>query len=348
MKFAYAASSARVVFDDGARHQLAAELDRLGAARALVLSSPGQAVVARALSDAIGPASVGIFAGAVVHVPADRAEAARDHAAAVRADAYVAYGGGSAIGLAKAIALTTGHPIIALPTTFSGSEATPIYGVTEVGVKRTGRDPRVLPRTILYDPALYAGVPRRVAAPSGLNAIAHAVEALYAVDANPAISALAEAAIARLAGALPLLPDPAALADAITGGWLAGTCLGAVAMALHHKLCHAIGGAFDLPHAETHAILLPHALAYNAPAAPAAVVAIGRALGVAATEVPVALFDLRARLGVPGALGDLGMPRAGIEHIVDLAVAAPYPNPRPVERVGIRALLTAAFDGARP
>jgi maleylacetate reductase len=117
-------------------------------------------------------------------------------------------------------------------------------------------------------------------------------------------------------------------------------------MALHHKLCHALGGAFDLPHAETHAIVLPYALAYNAPAVPAAMAALRRALG---TEDPAAaLFELRASLGAPGSLAELGTPRDGLARIAEQAVSSPYPNPRPLERAPLLALLEAAYEGRRP
>lgn len=339
MKFAYTASQPRVVFGPGTRTELCAELARLGAKRVLVISSPGQAQAAAALLP-----NAALYPHAVVHVPVAVADAARAHADALGADAYVAYGGGSAIGLAKAIAVATGHPIVAMPTTYSGSEATPIYGLTDGGIKRTARDARAQPRTIIYDVELYAALPAKVAGPSGINAIAHSVEALYAVDGNPAIDALAESSVRALAHALPRLDDEREAA--VAGAWLAGTCLASVAMALHHKLCHALGGAFDLPHAETHAIVLPHALAYNAPAAPAAMAALRRALGT--DDPPGALFDLRAALGAPGSLAELGVPRDGLARIAQQAVTAPYPNPRPLEQAPLLALLEAAFDGRRP
>ncbi len=343
MKFAYTASPARVVFGAGARDQLADEVKRLGATRVSIISSPGQSHAADKLAKAIGGTT---YPHAVVHVPVAVADAARAHAVSIGADAYVAYGGGSAIGLAKAIAVVTGHPIVAIPTTFSGSEATPVYGLTDGGIKRTARDARAQPRVIIYDPELYAALPANVAGPSGINAIAHAVEALYAADGNPAIDALAESSVRALAAALPRLAESSAREAAVAGAWLAGTCLASVAMALHHKLCHALGGAFDLPHAETHAIVLPHALAYNAPAAPAAMAALGRALGT--SDPAGALFDLRAVLGAPASLAELGVQKSELAKIAELALATPYPNPRPLERAPLLALLEAAYEGRRP
>ncbi|MEN3351086.1 MAG: maleylacetate reductase, partial [Bradyrhizobium sp.] len=193
-------------------------------------------------------------------------------------------------------------------------------------------------------------LPAGLAATSGINAIAHAVEALYARDTNPVISLMAEEGIRALAGALPAIAakpdDRAARSDALYGAWLCGVCLGAVGMALHHKLCHTVGALFDLPHAETHAVLLPHTIAYNAPAAPEAIGRAARALG--APDAADGLFDLSARLGAPRALAEIGMPEDGIARAAELATKNPYWNPRPIEADGIRALLTRAWSGARP
>ena len=285
-----------------------------------------------------------------MHVPIETAREARDEARRLGADCAVAIGGGSTTGLGKAIALDSGLPIIAIPTTYAGSEMTSIYGLTEAGVKKTGRDLRVLPRTVIYDPELSLSLPIVLTVTSGLNAIAHAAEGLYAFDGNPIVSLMAEEGIRAIAAALPRLTaaptDLDARGDALYGAWLCGSVLGAVAMGLHHKLCHTLGGSFNLPHAEVHTVVLPHALAYNASNAPEAMRRIARALG---TESAAAgLFDLAQRLGVPVALKDIGMPADGLDRAADLAVQTPYPNPRPLERAAIRALLQHAFDGVRP
>jgi alcohol dehydrogenase class IV len=241
-------------------------------------------------------------------------------------------------------------PIIAIPTTYAGSEMTSIYGLTEAGVKKTGRDLRVLPRTVIYDPELSLSLPIGLTVTSGLNAIAHAAEGLYAFDGNPIVSLMAEEGIRAIAAALPRLAaqptDLDARGDALYGAWLCGSVLGAVAMGLHHKLCHTLGGSFNLPHAEVHTVVLPHAMAYNASEAPEAMRRIARALGTESAAVGV--FDLAQRLGVPVALKDIGMPADGLDRAADLAVQTPYPNPRPLERAAIRELLQHAFDGARP
>jgi alcohol dehydrogenase class IV len=339
------------VFGAGALRQLPAEVARLGATRALVLSTPEQVDSARRIAELLGERSAGVFAGAVMHVPIEAARAARDEARRLGADCAVAIGGGSTTGLGKAIALDSGLPIIAVPTTYAGSEMTPIYGLTEGGVKKTGRDPRVLPKTVIYDPELTLTLPVTLSVTSGLNAIAHAAEGLYADDGNPIVALMAEEGIRALAAALPKLhAEPKNLdarSDALYGAWLCGSVLGHVAMGLHHKLCHTLGGSFNLPHADVHCVVLPHALAYHAAAAPQAMRAIARALGGAA-DPAAALRDLARRLGAPTALRDIGMPADGLDHAADLAVTTPYPNPRPLERSALRALLQRAFDGAAP
>ena len=351
--FTYAANPSRVIFGAGALAQLPHEIERLGARRALVLSTPEQVDSARRVAELLGDRAAGLFPKAVMHVPIETAREARAEAHRLGADCAVAIGGGSTTGLGKAIALDSGLPILAIPTTYAGSEMTSIYGFTEGGVKKTGRDVRVVPRTVIYDPELTLTLPLGLTLTSALNAIAHAAEGLYAHDGNPITELMAEEGIRASAAAMaPLVADPkdiGARCDALYGAWLCGTVLGAVSMGLHHKLCHTLGGTFNLPHAETHTVVLPHAMAYNAAHAPAAMARIARALGVAgASEAPRALFDLAARHGAPTSLAAIGMPEAGLDRAADLAAANPYPNPRPLERAALRALLQRAFEGAPP
>lgn len=348
--FSYQSLPMRVIFGQGTLDKVAAEVERLGARSALVLCSEPQRASAEEVARLLGARAAGIYDKAQMHVPIETAEEARSIAAELGADCCVAVGGGSTIGLGKAIALTSSLPIVAIPTTFAGSEMTPIYGITEGGLKRTGRDPRVLPAAVIYDPALTATLPPRIAATSGINAIAHAVEALYAQDANPIISLMAEESIRALAAALPrVVTDPAdaeASSDALYGAWLAGACLGAVGMAIHHKLCHTLGGTFNLPHAEMHTIVLPHSVAYNRAAVPEAMARVSRALG--GLDAASGLYDLAAGLGAPMALADIGMPEDGLELAAQLATENPYYNPRPIERGAILALLRDAYHGRRP
>jgi alcohol dehydrogenase class IV len=359
--FTYSALPSRVVFGAGALQQLGREIDAIGATRALVLSTPEQIDSARRVAALLGERAVGVYAEARMHVPIDTARAARAEAKRLGADCAVAIGGGSTIGLGKAIALeaasSTGSgafPIVAIPTTYAGSEMTSIYGLTEGGVKKTGRDPKVLPRSVLYDPELTLTLPIGMTLTSALNAIAHAAEGLYAHDGNPIIALMAEEGIRAAAAALPRLAgnpqDLDARSDALYAAWLCGSVLGNVSMGLHHKLCHTLGGTFDLPHAEVHTVILPHALAYNAVAAPEAMCRIERALGPAdgARSAPAGIYDLARSHGAPVALRDIGMPAEGLDRAADLAVQNQYPNPRPLERSAIRALLQHAFDGTRP
>lgn len=348
--FVYNGLPARVLFGEGSLARLGEEIGRLGLRRVLLLSTPQQggsvAEIARALRDR----AAGVFTEATMHTPVAVTERALAAVAAAGADGVVAVGGGSTTGLGKAIALRTGLPQIVVPTTYAGSEMTPILGETEGGVKTTLRNLAVLPRTVIYDVDLTLGLPPALSAVSGLNAMAHAVEALYAEDRNPIVDIMAAEAIRALAGALPVIverpSDRAMRADALYGAWLAGICLGSVGMALHHKLCHTLGGAFDLPHAETHAVVLPHAVAYNAAAAPDAMAAVAGALG--AEDAAAGLAALARRVGAPTSLRELGMPEAGVEHAVELALANPYGNPRPLTAAGLRALIAAAWAGAAP
>lgn len=348
--FLYVSHPARVVFGAGSLQHLDREIELLGARRALVLCTPEQRASAEDIAARLGARAAGIYDRAVMHVPLATAEAARAAAVERKADCCVAVGGGSTIGLGKAIALTSNLPILAIPTTFAGSEMTPIYGLTADGQKKTGRDARALPKTVIYDPDLLTTLPAHIAGPSGMNAIAHCAEALYAQDANPIVSTLAEEGMRALARGLPRVVrdsgDGEALSDSLYGAWLAGTCLGLVGMALHHKLCHTLGGTFNLPHAETHTIVLPHALAYNRSAAGAAMARMARALD--AEDAPGAVHDLAARLDAPLALKDLGMPESGLERATELALSNPYWNPRPLERDAIRKLLDDAYWGRRP
>jgi maleylacetate reductase len=348
--FTYQALPMRVVFGAGALRTLPEEVAALGLSRVLVLCSPEQADTGRLVAAALGDRAAGVLAEARMHVPVEVAARARDLAVELGADGCVAVGGGSAVGLGKAVALEHGLPVIAVPTTYAGSEMTPVWGLTQDGEKRTGRDERVLPRSVVYDPELTLTLPAEMSATSGMNAIAHAVEGLYAPDATPIISLMAEEGARALAAALPRVvadgTDIDGRSEAQYGAWLCGAVLAATTMSLHHKLCHTLGGTLNLPHAATHTVVLPHALAYNAAAAPAAVAALSRALG---TDDPAReLWELAGRLDAPRSLRELGMAESDIPRIADLAVANPYANPRPVTRDGVVELLTCAWRGDPP
>jgi alcohol dehydrogenase class IV len=340
----------RVIFGPGTLRQLRPEVDRLQGTRVLIVCTESQRELAERAAIELGDVAVGIFDDAVMHHPAETVQAARDCARELDADCCVTIGGGTTTGTGKLIALDTGFPLLAVPTTYAGSEMTPIYGITEGAVKRTGRDRRVLPRTVIYDPELTLALPAQVAGPSGINAIAHSVEGLYAFDTNPITNLMAVESIRALARALPIVVrEPANLearSDALYGAWLAGIVLGSTAMGLHHKLCHTLGGTFNLPHAVVHTVILPQAIAYNRDAAPDAMRLTADALGAA--DAAQGVYDLAVTIGAPVSLASLGLGNDALDRAADLAVQNQYPNPRPLERTAIRALLDDAFHGRRP
>ncbi|MGP3938930.1 maleylacetate reductase [Streptomyces sp. 6N106] len=348
--FVHRGQITKVVFGSGTRSRIPEEVDALGCGRVLLLCTPGQVDQASEIRELLGAAAVGTFTEAAPHTPVEVTEKAVAYAASVEADCVLAIGGGSTIGLGKAIAVRTGLPQLALPTTYAGSEMTPILGETEGHKKTTRRLPEVLVKTVVYDVDLTLTFPAAISVVSGINAMAHAVEALYAQDRDPVAFLMAGEALDFLTRSLPVVawrPDDAeARADALYGAWLAGTCLGTVGMALHHKVCHVLGGTFGLPHAETHTVVLPHVVAYNRSAAPQAMARI--AWATAWDDAASGLFDFAGRLGAPRALRDLGMPESGIEQAADLIVRDGYWNPRPVERDAVRAFLTRAWAGETP
>jgi maleylacetate reductase len=348
--FIYTALRGRVIFGTGARKRIAEELASLQCTRACILSGTRGADDAKELQDILGSQAVGSYSGAAMHTPVEVTEQALQIVRARDADALITVGGGSATGLGKAIALRTDLPLIVLPTTYAGSEMTPILGQTEAGRKTTIRDPKVLPEVVIYDPELTYSLPPTLAATSGMNAIAHAVEALYAKDANPITSMLATEGIGALTGALPKVmatpTDEDARANALYGSWLCGTVLGSVGMALHHKLCHVLGGTFNLPHAETHAVILPHAASFNAEAVPDLLKPVTDLLG--GHWPGQALYDLAKRIHAPTSLRELGLPHEALGRAADVAMEQPYWNPRPVTRDGLRTLLEEAWSGERP
>jgi maleylacetate reductase len=348
--FIYEAPPGRVVFGVGALDCLTREIEQLGARRAVVLSTPEQAELANNLSMRLGERSVGIHPYAAMHVPVEVAQKAIEEVGRLGADSLVAAGGGSTIGLAKAIALQSALPILAVPTTYAGSEMTSIYGLTEAGLKRTGKDRRVLPKTVIYDPCLTLDLPLSISVTSAFNAIAHAAEALYAENANPITSLMAEEGIRALAHGLPGVKanprDVSSRSDCLYGAWLCGAVLGMSNMALHHNLCHVLGGTWSLPHAETHTVILPHALSYNAAAAPDAMRRLGRAMN--APNAASAIFALMQKLDAPTSLEEIGMRRVNLPRAASLVMELPYYNPRPVTYDSVLALLDDAFAGRCP
>jgi alcohol dehydrogenase class IV len=348
--FVYNGVPNRVVFGSGTISRLAEEVKRLGLKRPLVLSTPVQKRDAEMIAVQLGENVAGIYTNATMHTPVDVTEAAVAVMTETKADGVIAFGGGSTTGLGKAIALRTDLPQIVLPTTYAGSEMTNILGETYGGQKKTLRSPKVQPEVIIYDVDFTLTLPVGLSATSGMNAIAHAVEGLYAQDRNPIISLMALEGIRALAEGLPVIverpQDRTARSKALYGAWLCGTVLGSVSMALHHKLCHVLGGTFDLPHAETHTVVLPHATSFNAEAVGDLLAPLNEIFNSAGPGQ--GLYDFAKRIGAPTALKDLKMPEDGLDKASTLATENPYYNPRPFDRQQIRSLLDDAFHGRRP
>jgi maleylacetate reductase len=339
----------RIVFGAGARHGLADELDRLGLSQVVMIASESSRADADAMVAALDHRLTWRVDGVRQHVPTELAEQVTDDAIRVAADGVVTIGGGSATGLGKAVALS-GLPLVAVPTTYAGSEMTPVWGITTAGRKETGRDIRVVPKTVLYDPELTYRLPAAITAASGMNALAHCLEALWAAGASPLTEPLALDASRALCGSLPVAVtepwDAKARSRALIGACQAGMALAGAGTGLHHRLCHVLGGRYDLPHAQTHAALLPHVVAFNEPVLGS--LAARMAVAVGAGRASTAVHALAVRMGLTMALGQLGMPEAAIDEVAAEVAGAPPENPRPVDEAALRSLLRAAWEGDGP
>lgn len=339
-----------VVFGAGCLASLPSRMDQLGLKRALVLSSPEQVSDAANVAEIIGSRAVGRFTEAKMHVPIATAEAAKELALAHHSDCTISVGGGSTTGLGKALALKAKLPLIAIPTTYAGSEMTSIWGITEDGRKQTGRDLKVLPVLTLYDAELSLGLPPKVAGPSGMNALAQAIINAKDPRSNPVILTLALQAVSAISNALPMvMAEPSNLGareQLLYGAALAGASLGAGVTSLHHRLCHTLGGTYNTPHAETHAILLPYSVAYAAPAVPELMRGIADALHC--DEAANGIYQLAKGIGLATSLSSIGITAAELPRIAELATEAAIVNPRPVTRAGVLALLNQALAGDAP
>ena len=350
LAFEHRTLAQRVLFGSGAAAgHLREEIGRRGARRPMVVVTSSAAGTARGLLEGVEGAVW--FDEVVQHVPVATAQRARSTAAEQEVDVVISVGGGSATGLAKAVALTTGLPVVAVPTTYAGSEATDVWGMTEEGRKRTGVDDRVLPRTVVYDAELTVSMPVGLSVASGLNAMAHCVDSLWGPRADPVATGLATEGARLLAEGLPLVvADPRGLPGrerTLAGAYLAAVAFTGAGSGMHHKICHVLGGRFDLPHAQTHAVVLPHVLAFNAPAAPGATLRLAEALRTDdAVGGLAALYDV---LDAPRSLRGLGLPERDLPEATDLVLAqVPASNPRPVDRESLAGLLRRAWAGEVP
>ncbi|KAK2741243.1 hypothetical protein FQN57_005705 [Myotisia sp. PD_48] len=347
--FEYTSNPSRVIFGHGTINSLPSEIARLDLTAPLILSTPEQGQQADHVKNLLKGQVAGVFDRATMHTPTHITEEALEYAQAQKADSVISIGGGSTIGLGKAISIRTGLPHICIPTTYAGSEMTPILGETADGVKKTRSDPKILPGTVIYDVDLSTTLPAGMSATSGVNAIAHAVEALYARNRNPIIRLLAKEGIKSLATALPEIianPDSkSARSAALYGAWLCGTCLGSVGMSIHHKLCHTLGGSFNLPHAETHTAVLPHAISYNSPHIPDAMADLAEVLPGSEGDAIKGLNLLLAKLRVKRGVQEFGMKEEDIDKAADIAVSNSYWNPREIQREPIRELIRRVWAG---
>ena len=350
MHFVHESLPQRVRFRaGGAAEGVKAEVERLGAERVMVIAAPAEAELADLVTSGLPTALR--HDEVVMHVPIDVAERARAAAIAHNVDAIVSVGGGSTTGLAKAVAMTTRLPIVAVPTTYAGSEATAVWGLTDAGRKTTGVDPAVLPRVVVYDASLLRSLPVELSVASGLNALAHCVDSLWAPLADPINAVFATEGARALHDGLPLVVrDPTAISGielTLYGAHLAAKAFASAGSGLHHKICHVLGGRFDLPHAQTHAIVLPYVLAFNAPNAPDAARRLATAFG--SPTALAGLQDLRQVLGAPAALRDVGLEESDIVAAVeDVFAAVPRSNPTVVTTQNLTALLCAAWAGKEP
>jgi maleylacetate reductase len=342
----------RVVFGAGRRAELGDEVDRIGASRIFLIVDGAATAVGDELVTVLGDRVVDRWADVVQHVPIDLAERARKAAAASGADAVVCVGGGSSTGLAKAIALTSKLPIVAVPTTYAGSEQTPIYGLTGDRHKETGRDTIVLPRAVIYDPELTLGLPPGVTGPSAFNALAHSVEALWVPEADPITTVLALEGVRAIAASLPRVmaaPDDVdARGELLHGAYLSGVALASTSPGMHHKITHVLGGTFGLVHADAHSVVLPHVVAFNAASVPDQMARLAVALGRPGEDPAGSLYDLAIASTVPTSLAALGLRREDLAEAAQRATVEISLNPRPVDEAVLLALLERAFAGERP
>ena len=355
--FTYDQFPARIVFGAGRLAEVGAEVERLGGRRVMLISDGQAAAIAAAVTEQLSSRLALAWDEVAQHVPVELAERARAAATAADIDCVVCIGGGSSTGLAKALALSHGMPIVAVPTTYAGSEQTAIYGLTGGRHKQTGKNPVVLPKTVVYDPELTVGLPPQVTGPSAFNALAHSVEALYAPGNNPVTSALALEGVRAINQSLPTVMASPGDVDArgalLYGAYLSGVALGTTSTGLHHKLCHVLGGRFNLVHADAHSVILAHAIAFNAPALPAEMARLADALGVPGGDPAAALWDLAVASKVPTRLADLTghdglLKRDDLPGAAHAAAAEITVNPRPVDEADLLGILERAYEGARP
>lgn len=348
----YNATPPRILFGAGMAGQVATEVERLGARRALVVSTPGRGALAESIGSRLGDRFAGALPEAISQVPIELAQRGRVRVQELQADCLVTVGGGASIGLGKAIALELGIPIIAIPTTYSGSEMTGFCGITIDGVKRMHTSLRMLASTVIYDPELTIGLPPSVSAASAMNALAHCIDAVVVASCSPIMAlAAAEGARAITASISLVVMNPGDLqarSDALFGAYLGGAALTG-GFALQHGVAHVLGGSFNVPHGLSHALILPYVAAYHAHHVPRSMEPVARAMGVATADLGGAVFDLLASLHLPTSLAQIGFDERALDSAADICIETDNgENPAPVTFEVVRRILSAAYHGRRP
>ncbi len=350
--FAYVGYPCRIIFGPGKVATLTDEVNHLGAASVMFCCTPGREGRVRQITETLDGRNVQVSPIANSIVSEDLVVEGRRQAREFGTDCLVAVGGGSALGLAKSIALELGIPIVAIPTTYSGSETSELQGMFEDGKRVLKRSSRMQPKTIIYDPELSVDLPLETSLLSAINSMAHAACSFFGRNPNPVTALFAEEGLRAMGNALPRVADNPrdvdARGDALYGAWLCGSTLNSAGTVLHHKICHVLGGYFRMPHAAAHTIILPHSVGYNRDAAPAAMKRIARAFGDENSDAAGAIFDLLTRIGAPTALKSIGMSRDDLAKAAKLVTTNPYFNPRPIEYQPVRELLENAWFGRRP
>lgn len=379
--FEYVTAAQKVVFGAGALDQLVEVVEAFGWRRLLLCTIPRfetEGVVERVRSN-LGERLAAVYGGVAPHVQAPQVGEATALAQAEDVEAVIGLGGGSAIGLAKAVSLALEEirlgrparaayptdqplvPVVAIPTTYAGSEMTPIYGVTEVDKGRTRKvtvtDIKVTPRVTLYDPLLTLGTPPQMTASSGINALAHCIEAAYAINKNPLATAAALAGARYISQALPLAVadggDVAARAGLMAGAHLAATAVATAKIGLHHGLCHVLGGTAGVPHGIANGIMLPHAMRFNADATAPEQAEVARALGLSggdelalAEAAAEAIYKLIGSIGLPQRLRDASVRLGALPKLAEIALrsSAVQNNPKPIHDASqVEAILRSAW-----
>jgi maleylacetate reductase len=357
----------QLVFGAGALARLPELLRAMGARRVLLVTTAGRLASddGQRLVRTLGRTLASTFAEVESHVPAPLVQRATEQARHDNVDALVSFGGGSCADLGKAVCFfseqaagTPGTawvdrpvlPHVSIPTTYSGAELTPFFGMTDPSTRtKTGAGgPTVAPVAAVYDPELTLSTPPRVSAETGMNALAHCVEIAYSPRRSPEAQAIGLAGATRIVGALPLVVDDPGDVDVraamLEGAALAGRCLQNGTMGVHHGLAQLVGGRTGIAHGLANAVLLPHALRFNADAVPDDVRRLGEAIG-APDDPAGAIAALVDRLGLPSGLGACGVTLDDIDAVARLAPGhgTVRGNPKPVSEDDARAILAAAF-----